>query len=324
MDTPISSSIQPMNLDYLRLLLATIVCLGHAEPPLISGLPVQGLEAVFAFFCISGYLITHSYLQSASLGEYTKKRIARIYPPIVLTVLFVFALGLIMRTGQSYYISASALLLFQDWNSVHLQGLYSHGAFWSLVVELQFYCLLPMTINLLRNKFALIGFALLYFGGEYLREHVLSSAGEFVNIARQNILFYIHFFIAGVITAYYRFNIPKSKVKQALLTVLAILIYRSYFDFRQSLSVSVYFLPFAMMFLIMMIGKYSMLFGNKAFFGDLSYGMYMYHFPIMGFLTFLNCENAKNVFFLTLFISFLSWHLLEKRCLRLVKAVDRV
>src|SRR4051812_7074508 len=124
-----------MNFDYLRLLLAMTVMLVHLKV-MPNGWPLWNSEvAVLAFFCISGFLITQSYMRSASLEEYFKKRVCRIYPPIVVVVVMLSAVGLLTGAGQPFFRGLTGLLLFQDWlvlaDEGTKQGVYGHGAFWS-------------------------------------------------------------------------------------------------------------------------------------------------------------------------------------------------
>ncbi|MHA0337017.1 acyltransferase family protein [Sphingomonas aquatilis] len=82
----------------IRLLLAALVIVSHT-PELVDGNPSReiltrltstlsfGGLAVFGFFIVSGYLITGSFVQSASLVSFAKKRIARIYPAFVVSSL---------------------------------------------------------------------------------------------------------------------------------------------------------------------------------------------------------------------------------------------
>lgn len=82
----------------LRLLLAALVIVSHT-PELADGnsqreiltnltgtLSFGGI-AVFGFFIISGYLITGSFIKSTSLKSFLRKRVVRIYPAFIISSL---------------------------------------------------------------------------------------------------------------------------------------------------------------------------------------------------------------------------------------------
>ena len=84
------------NVGLLRFLFACLVIVAHSfelidggrrREPLTrwfgAGVPSLGEAAVLAFFVISGYLITSSFMSSKDLGEYLIKRAARIVPGYV-------------------------------------------------------------------------------------------------------------------------------------------------------------------------------------------------------------------------------------------------
>jgi peptidoglycan/LPS O-acetylase OafA/YrhL len=87
------------NFGFLRLLFAILVILAHS-PELIDGNRTRelltrifgtvsfGTIGVDGFFLISGYLITKSFLQSESTFEYLLKRVLRIYPGYIIAFLF--------------------------------------------------------------------------------------------------------------------------------------------------------------------------------------------------------------------------------------------
>ncbi len=88
------------NFDFLRLVLAILVIFSHSYPllrgdnttePFIrlsGGQLTGGGLAVAGFFILSGYLITKSWFQSARLGDYLRRRVLRIYPGFLATAAF--------------------------------------------------------------------------------------------------------------------------------------------------------------------------------------------------------------------------------------------
>ena len=114
-----------MNFDYIRLFLALIVALAHLGVHFLSA-----TEAVYAFFCISGFLITKSYVNIDDSGKYFSHRLARIYPPIIALVLFMGVCGAFQGKSTFYFISLQNLLLFQDLSSFADSKIYNNGVFW--------------------------------------------------------------------------------------------------------------------------------------------------------------------------------------------------
>src|SRR5262245_31063326 len=88
------------NFDALRFALAALVILSHsfpllqgtdnAEPFFVAtgGQMTGGMVAVGSFFIISGFLIARSWDNSRGLGDYLRKRIARIYPGFLIASMF--------------------------------------------------------------------------------------------------------------------------------------------------------------------------------------------------------------------------------------------
>src|ERR1700723_2777633 len=94
------------NFDFLRFLFASLVLISHAwplttRPPI--GDPLQrltpanlslGTLSVDAFFLMSGYLVTGSWMRTRRVAAYLRKRILRIYPAfIVITFVDAFILA---------------------------------------------------------------------------------------------------------------------------------------------------------------------------------------------------------------------------------------
>jgi peptidoglycan/LPS O-acetylase OafA/YrhL len=88
------------NFDFLRLVLAVLVIFSHSYPltwgtnerepfSRLTGDQVTGGElAVAGFFILSGFLITKSWLQAKGPADYFRRRVLRIYPGYLVAVAF--------------------------------------------------------------------------------------------------------------------------------------------------------------------------------------------------------------------------------------------
>ena len=146
------------NFDLLRLLAALQVVVlhaaGHLEAPMSESVKavLRLFPGVPIFFTISGFLIFQSYQRNAGdLRQYVLNRIVRIYPGLVAT----FLLGLVLILWSAPQLKSRDLLLwsfgqitiFQYWtpDSLRSYGVGTpNGALWTIPVELQFYALLPL------------------------------------------------------------------------------------------------------------------------------------------------------------------------------------
>jgi peptidoglycan/LPS O-acetylase OafA/YrhL len=156
--TPIATSerFHIPSLDGIRAVAFGLVFVAHAWEAHL------GMFAVTTFFFLSGFLITTLMRReielsgSISIRNFYFRRALRIFPPLYLTIGFVFVLAvthaLIEREDPGTFLAASAFvtnyrLIFKGVNS----GL---GLLWSLAVEEHFYCVFPF-LFLFMNKIGL-------------------------------------------------------------------------------------------------------------------------------------------------------------------------
>jgi len=304
-----------MNFDHLRLFLAIIVMVGHFGT--FGELPryFSGELAVCFFFCISGFLITESFKNNSSLEDFFTKRLKRIYTPIVIVVFIMEIFGFLTNQAKIWKVGLLNFLVFQDWLPASTINHYDHGAFWTLVVEFQFYLLLPIILICLKKyqgRTTLALFALYFIGISLYSE--LGSYGVGGALIRQNILNSISFFIAGIITSLNLLSLFENKRRtNRIIPIIALAVIFMHFKDNSKFFDVLY--PFAIMALVITIAKLSGYFSKKIFFGDLSYGIYIYHFPVFTILSFIGYSNQLALIGATIILSLLSWHLVEKRIL---------
>ena len=136
-------------LDGLRALAVLFVCGFHFGAPFATG----GYLGVDLFFVISGCVVTTSMLRALearhSLPQFLWRRVARLFPNLVLLLVVAFALN-VWRDGQ--VVSAHNAVLLKQLAQVYdfsLEPDIPTPHLWSLSVEWQFYLLLTVLAPLL-------------------------------------------------------------------------------------------------------------------------------------------------------------------------------
>ncbi|HUK58536.1 MAG TPA: acyltransferase [Stellaceae bacterium] len=325
------------NFDALRLGAAISVVLTHAillgedrlgPDPLMritGGQCTLGVAGVFVFFTISGYLVTQSFEATGRLGAFLAKRALRIYPGLAACVLLLsFAVGPLVSslTLSAYFADPGSYryivgnLYFNTGinglpgvNFTRLgNGWVVNGPLWSLPCEVLMYLMVAGlgSAGLLRGPVLAVLFA------TGLVATVVDTSSS--NMLLGSALWLLPFFAAGMLL--YRFRaLPLLRLRYAAAALAALALAARFGGFVPVFaacgSYLVIYLAYA--------GRPL----RAARFGDLSYGLYIYGWPVEQ-LTVRALGGAApgwEVFALALpataAVAFLSWHLVEAPALRL-------
>lgn len=318
------------NFDFLRVLLAFIVFLGHLgtlsasdELKILKYSPIE--IAVFGFFVISGFLIARSYERSSSLKSYLSKRIRRIVPAYLL-VIFLCAILLSLVSTYSFreYFSNPQVYKYLFWNSLFLNfkapwlpGVFGNqavnGALWTLKIEMSYYFCLPLLFLLFgkNNKYRNISLVILYFLSlTYL--NYFESADK-ISAAKQ-LPGTLSYFIPGMLIY---FNFDEFIKHKNTLFIIAIT--TVWIDLIFNITL---FSP-VMIGIIVLYFAYSFKFlNNFGKYGDFTYGIYIFHFPIIRVFTTLGLFRDYNPYLMAFIcmtivvsVGICSWHFYEKKFL---------
>lgn len=286
--------------------------------------------AVQGFFIISGFLVAKSYTNTPSLKEYFIKRAKRILPAyVVVLLLSVTLLALFSKMVISDYFTDLNVYKYLGWNLIFLNfihpclpGLFENnlfctvnGSLWTLKVEEGFYIVLPLifyAIKKTKKPFLILGS--LYFLS-LLYWFVMDFYFNQPLLAKQ-LPGYLSYFVSGIFL-FLNFDLMlKNKNVLLLLSILMLLI--SNFSHLQ-IDV-LYPAAFSM---IVIIAAYSLkILNNFGKYGDFTYGLYIYHFPIIQLFRQYDLFEKHNpilmaflVILITMILAVLSWFLIEKRFL---------
>lgn len=318
------------NFDFIRVLLAFIVFVGHlgalsASPELkvFENSPVE--IAVFGFFVVSGFLIARSYDRSSSLKRYFKKRISRIVPAYLLVVfLCAVLLSLVSTYTFKEYFSHTQVYKYLFWNSIFLNfkapwlpGVFGNqavnGALWTMKIEMSYYFCVPLLFLLFgkNNKYRNISLLIIYFLSlVYL--NYFESLGK-ISMAKQ-LPGTLSYFIPGMLI-YFNFDqFIKHKNTLFIIAVLTVWI---------DLVLNIKLFSPMMIGIIVLYIAYSLKFlNNFGKYGDFTYGIYIFHFPIIRTFTTLGFFKDYNPYLMAvacmlvvIAVGISSWHFYEKKFL---------
>ncbi len=315
------------DIDCLRCFAVFIVILFHCGFSTFAG----GFIGVDIFFVISGYVMSQSVSKDnmrsiGTLAAFYKKRLFRIYPvlllSLVLTTLFsIFWLGadtfdyfgkqlffssismsnILFAQGQNYFDSKTPILLHT----------------WSLGVEMQFYALFPIFVILLqalekyKRSIALIFLAFSFIAAVTYAQINVAEKGAFYGLPNR-----IFEFLIGVIIAKLSFKKAQGSAPPALpIIFIASLVLCAIFFNPKVNHPSLYTL-FPVSLTAALILLYSIYDFHKnqiietfSYLGRISYGIYLFHFPISIFAKDIFSLSAWGILLANIFITLPLAHL---------------
>jgi peptidoglycan/LPS O-acetylase OafA/YrhL len=129
-------------LDGVRGLAILLVVVSH----LFAGqVAAAGFAGVGIFFVLSGYLITGVLLRDGNLPRFYLHRVARLAPPLVITLAAVVASGYTAGVVPT-------VLYFANWPMAFVTNLGPLAHSWSLSIEEQFYLVFPLALPFLSRR----------------------------------------------------------------------------------------------------------------------------------------------------------------------------
>ena len=288
---------------------------------------INSTVAVQGFFVISGFLIFRSFESTPSIRDYTLKRFRRIYPAYGATILICTIAGGIFSSApknitllvdlSKYFLSN---FFFMNFLHPNIIGVFTsnfssavNGALWTIKTEVLFYIFVPFIVyairkfGTLRTIITIYTMSCLYF--DFFSElSQRQGYGYCAELAKQ-LPGQMSYFISGA-ALYYYYPIFRKRIRFLFPAAAIVYVITSSFE--------IYFpgpCSLALMVIAVSFGPY---WGPVGRYGDFSYGIYIWHFPVIQ--TILGLSGFSSSTYLCLpfcaalvgIISFLSWHLLEK------------
>jgi peptidoglycan/LPS O-acetylase OafA/YrhL len=324
------------NFDVLRLFAATAVIFAHSwglsgsgdGEPFIrfpQGVVGGGALGVWMFFCISGYLVAQSYLRRSLLG-YLGARILRIMPGLTAALLFslivaaIFSnlslLEFIQHPQTMTYFLRGILLDIQYELPTFEHNPYQGGInrpLWTLPVEIVMYCFIAALgmLSILRRQYLAIGVSVTCI---LLLVMYPNTATLFPTAESKYVIAPVICFLVGALLFISRdigiINWAGLIFVTACLFVVGLM--------QPSLKVVLYvFISYATIW-VALNRHFQIRLPRKL--GDVSYGLYIYSYPIQQAVVHLLPGSSPWLvflisFFATLLTAWASWHLIEKPAL---------
>ena len=296
------------------------------------------------FFFISGFLISRSYENNSCSKEFFINRVLRLYPGLIVCVAFSIVLVMLSGYLQGKEVKWFELVLlflakttfFQFYNPEFMRAYGDgvlNGSLWTITVEIQFYLLIPVLFFIISRKppkctanCALVLLTIIFFilnrlyavlpdmvdkplitkliGVSFFPWFYIFLLGV---LAQRNFEFF-HAYLAGrfyltfplyIFSAYMLSDIGSAFVNNSN-PVVVILLTLTVFSFAYSMPA---------------LSK-KVLKGN-----DMSYGLYIYHMPVVNLLLYNGLYRKTEYGFVALIacilLAAISWLIIEKPALRL-------
>lgn len=317
------------NFDFLRIVAAFLVLVSHQFA--LNGLPEPevfrmslGTFAVLIFFSVSGFLVSQSWRHDPNALRFLLKRFLRIWPGLaVVTLAAAFVLGPLVSTldAQAYFAHPDLRDFLRNLKVTTIRyvlpGVFDdnphpravNGSLWTIPLEVRCYFALLAAgiIGLMARRWmaalGTLAFGIYFFGFAF-------------DPKNYQVHFALYFF-AGVCLDLYR---RTWEAQPAWLLAAAGAVSATFHLLEMDHVALVFMIPA----LVVFIGTRSTPLVNRfGRYGDVSFGVYIYAFPVQQTVVWMTGKDFPFVAGLlvasvvTLACAFLSWHLVEHPALRL-------
>lgn len=330
------------DIDGLRAISVIAVIIFHTGFSFLSG----GFVGVDIFFVISGYLITGLVYKEISSGSFSyitfyKRRIARLLPALVITLLMVLLFGFLFYDTREFD-SLGKELFFSSLGAANL--LFAEGVdyfaqddsvrplihLWSLGVEEQFYLVWPTLLVLLaflKLRHILAVIAILFFISLYMAIVSVETAPIKTYFQPQYRAFEL---IIGAFTAlamtsdFYKKLALKKFQKEIIAYVALLLIVIPMFLLDQTTTFPGFNTLYPIVGTALLIAFTDQTKVSKflsltplVFIGLISYPLYLYHQPILSYIHLFELTTNKLliltlVLFISIVFAWLTYKFIEK------------
>lgn len=327
------------NFDQLRLFLATLVIFSHSYLLLNQTDPVfwitrerldAGALGVYGFFIVSGFLVSKSWIRSNGYVDFARKRALRIYPGLLcamLVSLFLFGplggchLPEMLADKTTYLFIYRPLMLKEPWTFIpsfcptnYLAG-NLNAPLWSIRWELCCYVMVVVlgVFNAIKMRWVVpILLAITLYGAWLIPQPLSIPYFGYVS----NVPILVALFLSGTIFYQFKSAIPiKSSLAVFSLLVLGV---------ATSSKLFLILLPIFGTYVLMYLAYQPRLhFRGLTRYGDFSYGLYLYGFPIQQVIIHSSTVVLDPLLLfvvswtMSLMFAALSWHVVEKPFLKL-------
>lgn len=338
------------NFDFIRLFAASQVAVVHAFHImevkvaehadlvlhvlyLFPGVPI--------FFFISGFLISRSYEKNPCLREFFLNRVLRLYPGLIVCIIFSFVTivlsGYLIGKGVSWVELAVLFLakvtFLQFYNPDYMRGFGDgvlNGSLWTITVEIQFYLLVPILYLVLRRlkmftaNNSLIALTVIFFLLNRFYAVMPQVIDELIifKLVRVSFVPWFYMFLLGVLVQrnfefFYKYLAGKFHIALPLYLLAAYSASLAGASFDNNIN------PIMGIFLVLTI--FSLAYSSpdlsrRLLKGhDISYGLYIYHMPVINLMLYFGFSQRFEYSLLALVfclvLSVLSWRFIEKPAL---------
>lgn len=341
------------NFDILHLLCAILVIVSHSyalvglresEPLLrLTGNLIASDIGLCGFFTISGYFILNSLVTSKNIFAYLGKRCLRIFPALAVCLVVVVAACSLFYSGDvSYWGQKEAysfiwrnLTLFPiQWDipGVFVNNYAStiNGSLWTLAPQFTLYLLIIPLFLFRKYRPAIVGltvaaFATIMTKNVFMAEKFANTT--FWNMSVNLMMPFAQCFVIGMLLQGRKWILTDKArwiaVGVSAAVAIVIIVANAYVHVAIEIKPLV-ILCMSVMFI--MVGEMYWKPVSDMFkrVGDLSYGVYIYSFPIQQMIiASIPCIVPRTVMVLTIVIAlpvaFASWRIIEKPALGLKK-----